>query len=168
MTVEAFTDRDGKQANKSLEKEEMLRRESFPLNDGDQYNKLPPAGPAQTRVTEQAVERALFSQSVKKAPGPDKLSFSAIRQLWMWVKERIARLTKAAIQSGRHPAVCKRASGVVIRKPSKGDDMQLKAYRSISLLRCMVKVVKKVVAELLSEEAESRGLLSDGQFGSRK
>ena len=37
MTVEAFTDREGKQANTSMEKEEMLRHESFPPNDGDQY-----------------------------------------------------------------------------------------------------------------------------------
>jgi len=35
-TVEALTDRDGKQANTSLEKEEMLRHKSFPPNDGDQ------------------------------------------------------------------------------------------------------------------------------------
>jgi len=32
----------------------------------------------------------------------------------------------------------------------------------------MGKVVKKVVAELMAEEAERRGLLSDSQFGSRK
>jgi hypothetical protein len=32
----------------------------------------------------------------------------------------------------------------------------------------MEKVVKTVVAELLSDEAERRVLLSDGQFGSRK
>jgi hypothetical protein len=43
MTVEALTDRDGKQANTSLEKEEMLRCESYPPNDGDQYYELPPA-----------------------------------------------------------------------------------------------------------------------------
>jgi hypothetical protein len=35
MTVEALTDREGKQANISLEKEEMLRHESLPPNDGD-------------------------------------------------------------------------------------------------------------------------------------
>jgi len=69
---------------------------------------------------------------------------------------------------GRHPAVWKRASGVVIRKPGKDDYTKLKAYRSISLLSCMGKVVEKVVAQLLSEEAERRGLLRDGQFGSRK
>jgi hypothetical protein len=146
----------------------MLRRESFPPNDDDQYYKLPPAGNAHTRVTEQAVERSLCSQSVKKAPGPDKLSFSAMRLLGNWDKERIVRLMKAAIRTGRHPVVWKRASGVVIPKPGKDDYMLLKAYRSILLLSCMGKVVEKVVPELLSEEAKRRGLLSDGQFGSRK
>jgi len=36
------------------------------------------------------------------------------------------------------------------------------------MLSCMGKVVEKVVTELLSDEAERRALLSDGQFGSRK
>jgi len=168
MTVEALTDREGKQANTSQEKEEMLRCESFPPNDDNQYYELPPAGSAHTCGTEQTVERSLFSQSVKKAPGPDKLSYGAIRLLWKWDKERIVRLTKAAIGKGRHPSVWKRASGVVIRKPGKDDYTQLKAYHSISLLSCMGKVVEKVVAELLSDEAERRGLLSDRQFGSRR
>jgi len=77
------------------------------------------------------------------------------------------RLTRGAIRTGRHPAVWKRASGVVIRKPGKDNYTKLKAYRSISLLSCMGKVVEKVAAELLSVEAERRGLLSDGQFGTR-
>jgi hypothetical protein len=168
MTVEALTDKDGNQANTNAEKKEMLRRESFPLNEYDQYFELPQAGQAEQSVTEQAVERALFSQSVKNAPGPDKLSFGAVRVLCKWEKETIVKLAKAAARAGRHPAVWKRASGVVIRKPGKDDYTKLKAYRSISLLSCMGKVIEKVVAELLAEEAERRGLLSDGQFGSRK
>jgi len=79
--MEVLTDREGKQANNIAEKEEMLRGQSFPLNDGDQYYELPPAGQAHDRITGQSVERALFSQSVKKAPGPDKLSFGAIQPL---------------------------------------------------------------------------------------
>jgi hypothetical protein len=58
-TVEDLTDRDGKQANTSLETEEMLRYVSFPPNNGDQYYELPPTGSAHTHVTDQAVERAL-------------------------------------------------------------------------------------------------------------
>jgi len=168
MTLEAFTDKEGKQANTSLEKEEMLRHESFPRDDGDQYDERPPAGIAHTRVTEQAVERSLCSQSLRKAPGTDKLSFGAIPQLWKWDKERIVRLTRAAILTRRHPAVRKRPSGVVIRKPGKDDYQKLKAYRSISLHSCMGKVVEEVAAEQLLEEDDRRGLLSDGQFGSRK
>jgi hypothetical protein len=57
---------------------------------------------------------------------------------------------------------------VVIEKPGKDDYTKLKSYRTISLLSCMGKVVEKVVAELLSDEAERRALLSDGEFGSRK
>ena len=78
------------------------------------------------------------------------------------------RLTRAAIRTGRPPAVWKRSSGVVIRKPGKADCTKLKAYRSISLLSCMGKVVEKVATELLSDKAERRGLQSDRQFGSRK
>jgi len=51
-TVGALTDRDGKQADTSLAKKERLRHQSFALNDGDRYSKLPPAGSAHTRVTE--------------------------------------------------------------------------------------------------------------------
>jgi hypothetical protein len=61
MTVAALTDREGKQAKTSSEKEEMLRHEYFLPNDGNLYYELPPAGSAHTRVTEQAVERALYS-----------------------------------------------------------------------------------------------------------
>jgi hypothetical protein len=86
----------------------------------------------------------------------------------MWDKQRIVGLMKATIRTGRHPAVWKRVRGVEIRKPGKDDYTQLKAHRSISLLSCTGKVVEKVVAELLSEEAERREWLSDGQFGSRR
>jgi len=167
MTVEALTDRDDKEANTSLEKEELLSHESFPPNDSEHHYELPPAGSAHTRVTEEVVGRALFSQSVKKAPRPDKLSFGTIRLFWKRDKERIVRLTRAAIRTGRLPAVWKRASGVVIGKPGKDDYTKVNAYRSISLLSCMGNMVEKVAMELLSEEAERMGLLSDGQFGSR-
>jgi len=106
-------------------------------------------GSALTRIAAQLVERALSAQSVKHAPAPDKLSFGAIGLLWKWAKERTMMLTKAAVRTGKHPAVWKRASSMVNHKPGKDDYTQLKACRSISLLSCMGKVVEKVVTELL-------------------
>jgi hypothetical protein len=55
-TMEARTHREGKQANTIAEKQEMLQGESFPLNDGDKYYELPPAGRAHKPITEQSVK----------------------------------------------------------------------------------------------------------------
>ena len=167
-TVDALTDRRRKQANTMAEKENMLRGEFFQTNDGDQYYELPPAVQDHKRLTEMLVERALFSQSIKKARGPDKLSFRAIRLLWKWKQTRTVGVSKAAVRTGRHPTVWKRMSGAVIRKPGKEDHTKLKSYRTISWLSCMGKVIEKVVAKLPSDEAERRALLSAGQCGSRK
>jgi hypothetical protein len=134
MTVEAITDREGKQASTATEKEETLRWESFHPTNKYLYHVLHPAGSAQTPITEQAVERALYSQSVKKAPGSEKLSFDTIRRLWKWDIKIIVVRTTVAMCTGRHQAVWKRACGVVIRKPGKDDYSKLQAYRSISLL----------------------------------
>jgi len=78
------------------------------------------------------------------------------------------RLTRAAIRTRRNPTRRKRASSVVICKPGKDDYTELTAYRSISLLSSMGKVVEKVAAELLSEEGGRMWLLSDGNSGGRK
>jgi hypothetical protein len=164
-TVEVQMDREGKHANTVIEKEEMLRLESYPLNDDEQDYELPPAASAHTKVTETAVKRTLYSQLVIKGPGPDKLSIGAVHLLWKWDKARIVGLGKVTISTGRHPAVGKRAGGVVIRTLGKDDYAMLMAYRTISLLSSIGMVLEKVVAELRSEEAERRGLLRDGQFG---
>jgi len=89
MTVEALTDREGKQANTAMEEEEMLRPESLPPNDDDQWYELPPVGSSHTRATEQAVVRTHFRPSVRKALGPDELSFGAIRLLWRKDEQRM-------------------------------------------------------------------------------
>ena len=100
MTVDASPHTDWKQPNTIAGKEEMLRRESFPLKEYDQYFELPAAGQAHLSLTEQGVKRTLFLPSVKNDPGPDKLSFGAVRLLWMWDQERIVELAKAAIRTG--------------------------------------------------------------------
>jgi len=104
-TGEALTDRAGKQTSTVLEMEQMVRRDSCPENNNDLYNEQSPAGSAPTCVTIQAVEGSLHSQSVKKAPGSDKMSHRAIQLLGEWDIERIVRMTKVEIRTGRHPAV---------------------------------------------------------------
>jgi hypothetical protein len=79
--MEALTDREGKQANTIAKKEKMLRGDTFPLNDGEQYYELLPAYPAHECITEKSVEQALFSKLVKNASVPGMLAFGAIELL---------------------------------------------------------------------------------------
>jgi len=106
----------------------MLRGVSFPVNNGYQCNRLPPAGKAPERITEQLVERAQFSQSVKKAPGQDSLSFGAIFLIWKWNKTAIIGLRKSAVRMECDTTVWMGASGVVIRKLQKQNYTKLKSY----------------------------------------
>jgi hypothetical protein len=56
----------------------------------------------------------------------------------------------------------------MIRKPGIDNSMKQKPIPTRSLLSCYGKVVEKVVAQLLSEVTQRRGLQSDGKFGRRK
>lgn len=78
------------------------------------------------------------------------------------------RLTKAVIPTGIRTAVWKLFIGVVDCKPGNDNYMKLKAYHSRFLLRCILKGVEKLVAELFSKEAKRRGLMSEGKFASSK
>jgi len=69
---------------------------------------------------------------------------------------------------GVHPQVWKEAKGVVIPKPNKPDYGVAKAYRVITLLNCLRKVLDKVAANAIAEECEQKRLLHDRWFGCRK
>jgi len=92
----------------------------------------------------------------------------AIQLLWKWDEESVMRLTRVALRTGRHPAVLLPVSCPVSPKLGKDNYTKLTAFRSISLLSCIGRVVHTVFTEPLPDEAEKRGLLSDRQFGRRK
>jgi len=60
------------------------------------------------------------------------------------------------------------ARGVVIPKPGKPDYSKVRAYRVISLLDVVSKLVERTAAHLIADHLERKRGLHDGQFGSRK
>jgi hypothetical protein len=74
MTVEASTDREGKQEKTATEMQEILRRQSFPPNDDDQYFEPPRVGNPHRGVTEHAVQRPYWVNQ-SKCPGPRQAAF---------------------------------------------------------------------------------------------
>jgi len=60
------------------------------------------------------------------------------------------------------------AKGILLRKPNKPDYTAVKAYRIISLLNCLGKVIEKIAADAIAHHCETMGVLHPGQMGSRK
>jgi hypothetical protein len=58
---------------------------------------------------------ALFTQSVQKAPGIDRLNFWAIRLIWRWDSIRVVELTRQCIRLRVHPLAWKTARGYYCR-----------------------------------------------------
>jgi hypothetical protein len=68
---------------------------------------------------------------------------------------------------GYHPKQWRNAKIVLLRKPGKPDYSIPDAYRPISLLNTLGKLLEAVVARRLSNLAEKHSLLPDTQFGGR-
>ena len=136
-------------------KESLIRAHAFlklPIFPGQEIR--PAQGLAHNWITLALVERAPFLQSTTKAPGPDKLNFKA-KALRSWEPKQIVAIVKNAIRLHYYLTNWKQALGILLEKDNKRDKSLVKSYRVISLLNCMRKLVKKVVAEQLSQFCET-------------
>ena len=75
---------------------------------------------------------------------------------------------RACIRLGHHPKLWKTAKGVVIPKPGKPDYSKVRAYRVISLLDVIRKLVERTAAHIIADHLERKRGLHDGRFGCRK
>ena len=146
------------------EKEDLALRVLLPPPPSTEEFELPSSqGKLHTEITEKVVSEALFASATKKAPGPSRLNFLAIRLAWRWDKERIVALVRQCVRVGCHP--WKLAKGILLRKP-KPDATNIKSYRVIALLECLGKVVEKVMATKIADWAET--ILHVRQMGGRR
>lgn len=140
-------------------------RQAFPRQVNTEDEIVIPDTTAQVGVSD--VRQALFAQSVKKAPGLDKLGFNALRLLWQWDLNRLVALVRGRLHAGYHPPCWKLAKGILLRKQDKPIYTVAKAYRVISLLSCLGKVVEKVAATWIASHSERKEVFHHGQFGCR-
>jgi hypothetical protein len=108
------------------------------------------------------IKEALFNQFTKKALRPDRLNFKALRLLWQWDKDKVKALVTQCFRQGHHLYSWRIAKGIILKKPNKPDSSVVKAYKVISLLNCLGKVVEKVAATALSRLCEEKELLYPG------
>ncbi|KAJ5471428.1 hypothetical protein N7530_008785 [Penicillium desertorum] len=150
--------------------EELLSKFFPPLPDviddeGTRPQREPVGMPA---ISLEEVERQLFAAKSWKAPGEDGLPAIVWKMTWPTVKHRVLDLFQASLEEGILPRQWRHAKIIPLKKPNKENYTIAKAWRPISLLATLGKILESVVAERISHAVETHGLLPTSHFGARK
>jgi hypothetical protein len=144
LTVKALQKREAGLATSWDENAELITEVGF-LNPlpGMKKKAREEGGETHLEIKEEQVKEAIYTQSIKKALGPDKINFKIISLVWKWDAKRIVALVGSTIRLGHHLKEWKIVTGVVIPKPGKPDYSQAKAYRVIALENSLGKSGRK-------------------------
>jgi hypothetical protein len=110
------------------------------------------------------VKYAIYKLSAKKIPGLDRLFFRVLREVYVTVLELFDYLYLVFMANSYYPKCFKEATGVILKKSQSAKSLYRnyalsKAYKIISLLNCLAKVIEKIIARRLAVMAEFKTLL---------
>ncbi|KAK1509295.1 hypothetical protein CABS01_16854 [Colletotrichum abscissum] len=162
---------DGSQTEDAAEQAAELLSTFFPPlpsrieEEGERPQRSPVPFPD---LTLGEIERQLFAAKSWKAPGEDGLPVAVWKHTWPVVKGRVLSLFQASLDEGTLPQQWRHAKIIPLKKPNKSDYGVAKAWRPISLLSTLGKVLESVLAERISHAVETFCLLPTSHFGARK
>ena len=139
-----------------------LEREFIPDLENPIEDQLP-----YQKITEDEVREAIFNSSSDTAPGYSQIPYKVLK--WAWNnndgRKYITTLMQKCLETGYHPQAWRKAIAVALRKPNKPDYSNPRAYRLITLLECLGKVLEKIIAKRLTFLAGKYNLIPTSQFG---
>jgi hypothetical protein len=116
------------------------------------------------KIKRSKIKYAIYKLLAKKIPRPDRLSFRVLRETYITIPKLFDYLYPILIINGYHPKYFKKATGVILKKPQFAKSPYRnytlpKAYRIISLLNCLAKVMEKIIARRLAIITKFKTLL---------
>ena len=114
------------------------------------------------------MEYAFRQMKDKKAPGPDGIPVPALKEFKTLIQDHLAYIAQASMVFGHYPQPFKEAICVVIPKPGKPSYNEPKAYRPISLLNHMSKLIESIMTRRIQYQLQKQNTLPRQHFGCRK
>ena len=101
--------------------------------------------------------QGLQDDRCNSAPGHSQISYQVLK--WAWNnksgQEHITALIQKCLHKGYHPKAWQKAVAVTIPKPNKPDYSNPRAYRLITLLECLAKILERSEEQRLNSSHES-------------
>ena len=119
-------------------------------------------------ITPEEIFKAIFSAAPLKGAGPDTIPALVWQKIWPTAKHVIVRLFTMSIELGVMPDQWKTAKIIPLRMPQKDDYTLPSAYRAISLLATLGKMLESLIAQRIAFLAEEYSLLPYNHFGDLK
>jgi hypothetical protein len=122
------------------------------------------------RVIKDEIENIIKSTKSWKTPGKDNISTELLKACGKVLHKTLAALVISSFNAAYFPRRFKIAKVTILPKPNKiiAQKATPGAWRSISLLNIVGKVVEAAFARRITNVAEAKHLLSDGQMGNRR
>ena len=137
-----------------------------PQDDGiDPDYQYPPPCAAFDNITDQQIHRAIKRLKPHKGTGPDRHSNSLYIHCRKLLVPHLGPYYRATFNLKYYPKEWKTSTTAVLCKPGKPDYSLPKAFRPITLLNSIAKILSSIVSEDLVHLAETHHLLPDNHFG---
>ncbi len=105
----------------------------------------------------------------KTSPGKDSIDWIMIKHALDAIPQFFLTAYTFLFQCGKHPSVWKESIGIIIPKRNKPDYSVPKAYRPISLISCLSKLLERIFSQRISFLANIHPhILHPSQMGGRK
>jgi hypothetical protein len=116
------------------------------------------------KIKRSEVKYAIYKLSAKKTLRPDRLSFRVLREAYITIPELFNYFYSILMTNGYYPKCFKEATGIILKKPQFAKPLYRnytlsKAYRVISLLNYLAKIMEKIIARRLAVMTEFKTLL---------
>jgi hypothetical protein len=119
-------------------------------------------------LIESKLQKAIFTFASNKASRSDQLTFVIVQKTYNSISDIFFMLYSEFINRDHHSICWREEIKAIVKKSNKSNYIASKAYRVITLLKCLEKISEKIIVSQLSFFEQTSDLFDLNQMSERK